>query len=195
MKNTKNTMFGIKENYYRMEREYHHQIGINSHIISRERRKKETFGSFGYNLSYNFRLSQFRGSAWEWVDNMEAYYLHQFVEEQPDLNYRNQNVVDEMKEILRFWLRKGVSGFRIDAVPFLYETKENDKGYYNDEPLSGNCKDDPLSQCYLNHTETKDLDETYEMIYQWRHVVDEDEFKNYSKLVFKIHTCNIILII
>lgn len=87
-----------------------------------------------------------------------------------------------MKEIIRFWLRKGVSGFRCDAVPFLFETKPNDNGY-NDEPPSGNCKEDPLSYCYLNHTQTKDLDETYDQIYQWRSVVDEDEFKDYSKLV------------
>lgn len=99
-----------------------------------------------------------------------------------------------MKEIIRFWLRKGVSGFRIDAVPFIFETGLNADGYYNDEPPSGICKDDPLSSCYLNHTETKDLDETYDMIYQWRSVVDEEEFKDYTKFVRKLLFCTFISI-
>lgn len=44
-------------------------------------------------------LSIFRGSMWEWVDDMKAYYLHQFLEQQPDLNFRNPEVVEEMKEV------------------------------------------------------------------------------------------------
>lgn len=52
-------------------------------------------------------LSVFRGSAWKWMESRQAYYLHQFLESQPDLNYRNPMVVDEMKNILRFWLDKG----------------------------------------------------------------------------------------
>lgn len=88
-------------------------------------------------------LSIFRGSAWEWVDELEEYYLHQFLEEQPDLNFRNQELVDEMKDVLRFWLKKGADGFRIDAIPFIYESKENADGFYDDEPRSGECNDDP----------------------------------------------------
>lgn len=123
----------------------------------------------------------FRGSAWTWVESRQAYYLHQFLEEQPDLNYRYEAVVEEMKEVLRFWLRKGVSGFRCDAVPFLFEVKENADGVYDDEELSGECKDDPEASCYLNHTKTQDLDETYDMIYQWRAVTEEDEFKDFTR--------------
>lgn len=63
--------------------------------------------------------SIFRGSAWQWHDSVQAYYLHQFLSEQPDLNFRNEDVVEEMKEILRFWLREGVDGFRVDAIPHL----------------------------------------------------------------------------
>lgn len=69
-----------------------------------------------------------------------------------------------MKEVLRFWLRKGVDGFRIDAVPFIFETKQNADGYYDDEPKSGECQDDPEASCSLKHTETKDLEETYDMV-------------------------------
>lgn len=70
---------------------------------------------------------------------------------------------------------------RIDAIPFIFESKENAAGYYDDEGLSGICEDDPQASCYLNHTETKDLDETYDMLYQWRKVVDEEEFNDYPK--------------
>lgn len=125
-------------------------------------------------------LSYFRGSAWEWNEVRQAYYLHQFLEEQPELNFRNKDVVNEMKDILRFWLRKGVSGFRVDAVPHLFENKQNDAGNYEDEPPSGKC-DDPLAACYLNHTQTMDRDETYDMIYEWRKVLEEKEFSDYTR--------------
>lgn len=85
-----------------------------------------------------------------------------------------------MNEVLRFWLRKGVDGFRIDAVPFIFESKETEDGYYKDEPLSGEC-DDPLSPCYLNHTETKDQDETYNILYLWRKVMEEPEFEGHTR--------------
>lgn len=88
-------------------------------------------------------LSIFRGSAWTWVESRKAFYLHQFLAEQPDLNYRNNALVEEMKDILRFWLRKGVSGYRCDAVPFLFEIEENADGSFDNEPLSGECSDDP----------------------------------------------------
>lgn len=48
-------------------------------------------------------LSVFRGSAWTWVESRQAYYYHQFLPAQPDLNFRNEAVSEEMKEILRFW--------------------------------------------------------------------------------------------
>lgn len=107
----------------------------------------------GKNLPPSNWLSIFRGSAWEWVDDLEAFYLHQFLESQPDLNFRNAALVDEMKEILRFWLRKGVDGFRIDAVPFIFEGAETTDGYYEDEPRSGECNDDPDVRffCYAIH--------------------------------------------
>lgn len=110
-------------------------------------------------------LSRFRGSAWTWTDSRKAFYLHQFSKTQPDLNYRNEALVNEMRETMRFWLRKGVSGFRCDAVPFLFETQTNSNGLYDDEPLSGECSDDPEAHCRLKHTETMDLDETCDRIY------------------------------
>lgn len=114
----------------------------------------------------------FRGSAWKWSTIRKQYYLHQFHYKQPDLNYRNPVVVEEMKNVLRFWLGKGVDGFRVDAVPWLFEDPN-----FRDEPLSGNS-DDPLRPEYLNHIYTQDLPETVDMVYQWREVLDT--YKNTS---------------
>lgn len=116
-------------------------------------------------------LSVFRFSAWEWNENRQEYYLHQFAKQQPDLNYRNVNVVEKMKNVLRFWLSRGVAGFRIDAVPHLYEIEADIYGNYQDEPLSNACTD-PLSHCYLNHIYTQNLNETFDMVYQWRELID-----------------------
>ncbi|XP_026726788.1 maltase A1-like [Trichoplusia ni] len=123
--------------------------------------------------------SHFRGSAWEYRDEVGKYYLHQFVVGQPDLNYRNPDVVEEMKNIIRFWLGKGVAGFRVDAVNCLYEVDKNlFGGKYPDEPFSGRVDVDPESHDYLSHIYTKDQEETYGMVYQWRDVFDEFKEKD-----------------
>ena len=58
----------------------------------------------------------FGGSSWEWDAATEQYYLHTFYPEQPDLNWRNPDVVEAMAEVMRFWFRRGVDGFRVDAI-------------------------------------------------------------------------------
>jgi alpha-glucosidase len=60
--------------------------------------------------------SHFGGSAWEFDHNTGQYYLHEFLKEQPDLNWRNSTVKESMFDALRFWLRKGVDGFRVDVM-------------------------------------------------------------------------------
>lgn len=123
------------------------------------------------------QVSVFRKSAWEYREEVGKYYLHQFVIGQPDLNYRNPDVVEEMKNVIRFWLDKGVAGFRVDAIPHLFEVdKEQYGGRYPDEPRTGN--EDPDDYEYLNHIYTKDQDETYDMVYQWREVFDEYKAKD-----------------
>lgn len=64
-------------------------------------------------------LSVFGGSAWELDDLTGQYYLHSFVKEQADLNWRNPAVRDAMLDNMRFWLDRGVDGFRVDAVRFV----------------------------------------------------------------------------
>ncbi len=60
-------------------------------------------------------------SNWTWDDQAGAYYWHRFFAHQPDLNYDNPEVRAAMLEVLRFWLDLGLDGFRLDAVPYLYE--------------------------------------------------------------------------
>jgi alpha-glucosidase len=66
-------------------------------------------------------LSRFGGSAWEWDAATGQYYYHAFLKEQPDLNWHNPQVRAAMADVLRFWLRRGVDGFRIDAAAVLAE--------------------------------------------------------------------------
>jgi len=61
-------------------------------------------------------ISLFGGSAWEWDPATEQYYLHSFDKKQPDLNWRNPQVKAAMFDVVRFWLERGVDGFRIDAA-------------------------------------------------------------------------------
>ncbi|KAM8713407.1 hypothetical protein ACLKA7_013684 [Drosophila subpalustris] len=117
-------------------------------------------------------LQAFRGSAWEWNDERQQYYLHQFAVQQPDLNYRNPAVVAQMKRVLTYWLDRGVAGFRIDAVPWCFEVLPDAEGRYPDEPRSG-YTDDPDDSSYLKHIYTQDQPETVDMVYQWRTLLDD----------------------
>ena len=68
----------------------------------------------------------FGGDVWEYVPARGEYYLHLFGKGQPDLNYGNPLVLDEIKNMLRFWLNKGIDGFRCDVINILYkESFEN----------------------------------------------------------------------
>jgi maltose alpha-D-glucosyltransferase/alpha-amylase len=60
-------------------------------------------------------------SNWTWDEEADAYYWHRFFSHQPDLNYDNPAVQEAMLDVLRFWLDLGLDGFRLDAVPYLYE--------------------------------------------------------------------------
>lgn len=136
---------------------------------------KNTTNPTSRNLPPSNWLGSFRYSAWKWSEKRQQYYLHQFAEKQPDLNYRNENVVKEMKEILKFWLKKGINGFRIDALPFLFEVnKDGLTGLYPNEPINPDPKcSDPDDFCHLLHIYTQDQPETYDMVYQWHDLVNQ----------------------
>lgn len=75
--------------------------------------------------------SSFGGSTWEYVPQRQQYYLHLFAKEQPDLNWENPHVRQEVYKIMRFWLDKGVDGFRMDVISLLSKDPQ-----YANSPVS-----------------------------------------------------------
>ena len=68
----------------------------------------------------------FGGGTWQYDEQSGEYYLHLFAKNQPDLNYHNPRVLEEVKDIMRFWLDKGISGFRCDVINILYKSSLED---------------------------------------------------------------------
>ncbi|KOC70313.1 putative maltase H [Habropoda laboriosa] len=113
-------------------------------------------------------LSTFEGSAWQWNDVRKQYYLHQFAAGQPDLNYRSLALNQEMKNVLSFWMDRGVDGFRIDAINHMFEDAR-----FLDEP-SANRTDIPKDDYdSLVHIYTKDQNETYQVLSSWRKLLND----------------------
>jgi len=69
-------------------------------------------------------LSIFGGSAWHWDARREQYYLHNFLVSQPDLNFHCPDVQNALLDVTRFWLERGVDGFRLDTINFYIHDKE-----------------------------------------------------------------------
>lgn len=84
--------------------------------------------------------SKFGGSAWQYVEAFGEYYLHLFDVSQPDLNWDNQKVREELKQVIRFWMEKGVKGFRFDVVNLISKGEFTDdldgdgRRFYTDGP-------------------------------------------------------------
>jgi oligo-1,6-glucosidase len=76
-------------------------------------------GTDGHLVPPNNFQSAFSGSAWTLDPATDEYYLHLFAEKQPDLNWDNSKVREEVYDLMRFWLDKGVDGFRMDVIPFI----------------------------------------------------------------------------
>ncbi|MDB5539646.1 MAG: Maltodextrin glucosidase [Devosia sp.] len=68
--------------------------------------------------------SVFGGRAWEWNPSRGQYYFHNFLIEQPDLNFHNPDVQDAVLDVMRFWLERGVDGFRLDTVNYYFQDKQ-----------------------------------------------------------------------
>jgi len=69
-------------------------------------------------------ISMFAGTAWKWDEATDQFYLHTFLSEQPDLNWRNPETRDAMFDVARTWLDRGVDGFRIDVAPMVMKDPE-----------------------------------------------------------------------
>src|SRR3990170_2123712 len=108
---------------------------------SRERDRylfRDGSGTHG-ELPPNNWISAFGGPAWSRVTEPDGWpgqwYMHMFAPEQPDLNWRNPEVVEAFDDILRFWLDRGVDGFRIDAAPALMKVVDLPDFDYGETPL------------------------------------------------------------
>lgn len=102
----------------------------------------------------------FGGSTWEWDEASGQYYLHSFYPEQPDLNWRNPAVAEAMAEVMRFWFRRGVDGFRVDAIfaaikDDLLRDNPPDRRPHVIPGLGGNAGQDPLWS--MNRPEVHDV--------------------------------------
>src|SRR4051812_43009711 len=114
-------------------------------------------------------LSRFGGSAWQWDDSGQFYY-HSFLAEQPDLNWRNPAVRDAMAEVMRFWLRRGVDGFRVDASAVLAEDE-----LLRDDPPNPDADESTPPPQRLKRVFTDDRRESMAYLEEMRQVVDEFE--------------------
>jgi alpha-glucosidase len=114
-------------------------------------------------------VSIFGGSAWKFDPTTNQYYYHFFYPEQPDLNWRNPAVKDAMFDVTRWWYKRGVSGFRLDAVETLFEDPT-----LHDNPIDHpgkNAFGDPFEQ---NKYNTK-LPEVHDILRGLRQVADEND--------------------
>ncbi|WP_152047306.1 alpha-amylase family glycosyl hydrolase [Aureimonas psammosilenae] len=113
-------------------------------------------------------LSNFGGSAWEYDEASGQYYYHAFLKEQPDLNWRNAEVRAAMYDALRFWLRRGVDGFRVDVLWHLVK----DAAFTDNPPNPAWRKGMPEIDRLLQ-THSTDQDEVHEVVAEMRSVLSE----------------------
>jgi alpha-glucosidase len=116
-------------------------------------------------LPPNNWVSLFGGSAWQYVPAVQQLYYHKFYRQQPDLNWRNPKVEAAMFGAMRFWLDRGVAGFRLDAITELIEDAQ-----LRDEPALGgtNAQGDPN----LDNIYTHDLPDNHAVIRRLRAMMD-----------------------
>ncbi len=122
-------------------------------------------------------LSLFGGSAWTYDNNTQQYYYHVFAESQPDLNFRNPEVIRAIEDAMKFWLDLGVDGFRMDAVKFLLEDAK-----LRDEPKDQNFVDkyncsttrNANRLCYYTilHPHTQEVKGVHDIVKGFKRVMD-----------------------
>ena len=114
--------------------------------------------------------SVFGGSGWEWDEKTQQYYYHAFLKEQPDLNWRNPEVKQAMLEVIRFWLDKGVDGFRVDVIWHLGK----DALFRNNPPNPTYLEGEPDERRYLR-VYSEDQPIVHELIADMRQLVNRYE--------------------
>jgi alpha-glucosidase len=133
--------------------------------LSITQKRNEHMGPRGLVAPPNNWVSDFGGSAWQWNDTVKQFYYHEFYRQQPDLNWRNPAVEKAMFGAMRFWLDRGVAGFRLDAITALFE----DPQLRNEPVLRGaTAQNDPR----LQHLYTDNLPEVHGVIRRMRAMAD-----------------------
>jgi alpha-glucosidase len=112
-------------------------------------------------------LSVFGGSAWEWDDATRQYYYHAFLREQPDLNWRNPEVRAAIYDAMRFWLDRGVDGFRVDVLWHLVKDATFRDNPENPDFRAGDSPYNALLPVY-----STDQPEVLEIVAEMRSLVD-----------------------
>jgi alpha-glucosidase len=115
--------------------------------------------------------SFFGGPAWTLDQATGQYYMHQFVPEQPELNWRNPEVRKAMLDVLRFWMKRGVDGFRIDVIALLIKDEQLRDNPPNPDAPPNLPENDIFSRQL--HVYNEDQEETHQVIREIRQVLDE----------------------
>ena len=113
-------------------------------------------------------MSEFGGSAWQFDPPTGQYYYHAFLTKQPDLNWRNPQVRHAIYETMRFWLRRGVDGFRVDVLWHLIKDEQFRDNPPNPDYAPGRPPHESLLPRY-----TTDQPETLTIVTEMRRVIDE----------------------
>lgn len=128
-------------------------------------------------------LSVFGGSAWEWEESTKQYYYHAFLKEQPDLNWRNPEVQKAMFDVMRFWLDKGVDGFRVDVMWHMIKDEQ-----LRDNPPNPNYQEHMSNYEKLLPVYSTDQPEVHDIVHKMRKVLDEyDERMMIGEIYLPIH--------
>jgi alpha-glucosidase len=113
-------------------------------------------------------LSEFGGGAWEYDSATRQYYYHAFLPAQPDLNWRNREVRAAMYDVMRFWLRRGVDGFRVDVIWHLIKDDQ-----FRDNPPNPKFQPGDPPHHAVVPLYTADRPEVHDIIADMRRVVNE----------------------
>ena len=119
-------------------------------------------------------LSIFGGSAWQWDGERMQYYLHNFLKEQPDLNFHNPDVQNALLDVTRFWLERGVDGFRLDTVNFyVHDAQLRDNPALTEEERNDTTAPAVNPYNFQNHLFDKTQPENIEFLKRFRSLLDE----------------------
>lgn len=131
-------------------------------------------------------LSVFGGPAWEWDEATGQYYLHSFLKEQPDLNWRNPAVKEAMFGVIRFWLERGVDGFRIDVAHFIIKDPQMRDNPPNPNP-QGTLQRPPREYDQFIHPYDKGHPDVHAVFREFRQLLDSYSAEQPRYSVGEIH--------